>query len=241
MKVDPAGGGLVIYGLAGTGKAFFISADEIVEVSHLGSKACLTFSHVLDPFGSPDTSALETRSPFAGGMTSNSTTAAPRRRPRHRKTLSVDRKISFIRSVLSLKISEAAAIFRVERPTVYEWLAGNVQPQPSNQSRIDQVYRLARQWDVLSKAPLGVMVRLKEDGDSLVDLLSADEIPVQKVADHFDAFAHHLRTSDKGERMTRQRAGARVREAAAGRGLDPEGVEVDEAIDAATGRRTRDE
>ena len=81
--------------------------------------------------------------------------------------------LAAIRALLSLTVVETAQVLEVERPTVYAWLAGRAEPQARNRERLQQVFRVARDWSRLSNRPLGCAVRyLDDEGNSVLSLLA---------------------------------------------------------------------
>ena len=83
-----------------------------------------------------------------------------------------------IRSVLGLNVADTARIVRVERPTIYSWLAGRSTPQRSKAVRLTRLQGVVGMWRRLAGSAPSPMVRAPgRDGRSLVDLLSDDPIP----------------------------------------------------------------
>lgn len=84
-----------------------------------------------------------------------------------------ERMIAEIRATLGLNIAETARALGVERPTVYAWLAGQVQPQRANLIRLGRVADIAASWRRRTRQSMGDLVRLPgADGRSIADLLA---------------------------------------------------------------------
>ncbi len=92
------------------------------------------------------------------------------------------KRISFIRSMLSLNVKEMATALQVERPSVYAWMAGAAQPKARNHRRIEAIWTLAREWGRLTSLPLGSLrTAADKDGMSIMELLMAAEIDTERV------------------------------------------------------------
>jgi hypothetical protein len=110
-------------------------------------------------------------------------------------------RISFIRSMLSLQVKELAAVLLVERPSVYAWMAGTAQPQQRNRRRIEAIWSVAREWQRMSRLPLGSLRNVPgESGRSIIELLMADEIDTAKVVELLRAAISKL-GADQEERL----------------------------------------
>ncbi|MEW6338950.1 MAG: hypothetical protein AB1625_16300 [Acidobacteriota bacterium] len=106
-------------------------------------------------------------------------------------------RISFIRSMLSLQVKELAEVLLVERPSIYAWMAGTAQPQPRNRHRIEVIWSVAERWRRMSRLPLGSLRKASDErGQSVVGLLTADEIDTAKVMELLRAAAGRL-TADQ--------------------------------------------
>jgi len=92
-------------------------------------------------------------------------------------------RVLLLRRWFSLSIAEAARILQVQRPTIYSWQDGNVPASPKNLARLHALFDLARVWRAISADPVGKYRKepLGSGGRTLVDLLSADEIPRAQV------------------------------------------------------------
>lgn len=85
-------------------------------------------------------------------------------------------QLLLIRRVLAPKISELAAILRVQRPTVYAWLRGEWEPRPAHVERIGCLYRIAERWVANSGPRLGRLSVQFAGSVSLLDLLKESDI-----------------------------------------------------------------
>ncbi len=68
--------------------------------------------------------------------------------------------VATIRAALSLQVKELAAVLGVKRPTIYAWLRGEAKPQPQNRTRIAHLLKFAKDWNAISKMPVGASVRM---------------------------------------------------------------------------------
>lgn len=119
--------------------------------------------------------------------------------------LDVSERAIQIRHYLSLNMTELAAVLRVERPTVYAWLAGRARPQAANLERLGRVHQLARTWRTLTARPLGALVREPlHDGRSLVDKLSAERWDERDVRDLLWAFKQQVDKAQEARREHRR-------------------------------------
>lgn len=82
--------------------------------------------------------------------------------------------ITDIRRVLSLPMQEMASLLSVTRQTLYGWLRGTAGPGPreENLRSLRQLHRVAREWEAVSRRPLGSRLRwVRSDGKTLLELL----------------------------------------------------------------------
>jgi transcriptional regulator with XRE-family HTH domain len=94
-------------------------------------------------------------------------------------TRSTSEHVANIRNVFAMNMSDLAAVFAVTRPTVYAWLEGRQEPKPEAVKRIQQLSSAA---DEFGKANIKRLDKLLHrpilDGDSLLDILKANEDPL---------------------------------------------------------------
>jgi DNA-binding transcriptional regulator YiaG len=90
--------------------------------------------------------------------------------------------VANIREIFAINMSDLAAILGVTRPTVYAWLEGQ-EPKPE---AVIHIQRLSRAADEVKQANIPRIEKLMHrpilDGLSLVDLLKADEDPLEAIA-----------------------------------------------------------
>jgi len=142
-------------------------------------------------------------------------------------------KIALIRSTLSFNVKELAGVLRVERPTIYAWIAGSAQPQKHNRERIDAVAALAHEWTSLHTRPLGALRKeTGPDGRSVMALLESGVIDTQQVRKLLTAAASKL----KQQGQTRKGIGLAERAKAHGVVLS-ESPDAQREIDRLTGKR----
>lgn len=108
---------------------------------------------------------------------------------------SLSRRVAAIRHYLSLTITDLARVLRVERPTVYAWIAETSRPHDQNLVRIWRIYELACAWRSLSTKPLGKLIREPVGGASLLDLLSSANLPTAQIREVLRSCADLQRTS----------------------------------------------
>ena len=126
--------------------------------------------------------------------------------------LDVSERATQIRHYLSLNTTELAAVLRVERPTVYAWLADRARPQTTNLERLGRLHRLARAWRALSARPLGDLVREPLDGGRLlVERLSEEDWNEREVRALFPSLKRRV---DEAQEARRSRRKGGVAEAA---------------------------
>jgi len=96
--------------------------------------------------------------------------------------LTTKEKIAGIRHYLSLNMTELAAVLNVGRPTAYAWASASAALRPKHRDRVDAIYELARNWRIVSSAPMGLLVRESlAGGKTMIDLLSAEDLDVGTV------------------------------------------------------------
>lgn len=96
--------------------------------------------------------------------------------------------VVLVRRVFGLNVSDAAKVFGVQRPAIYQWL--DLQDMTTvrqvNQERMKQLYRLAIQSEKLGPLHIGALrAVLPGSGSTLLDLLSENHIdPVRLMETH---------------------------------------------------------
>jgi hypothetical protein len=102
-------------------------------------------------------------------------------------------KLISIQQRFSLNVTQLSKVLRVERPTVYAWLAEESTPHPTNLERIHTLYRLAAAWNRLRSEPLGQSLREPLDGASLLQLLESPAIASEAVMRRLQSIAESRR------------------------------------------------
>jgi DNA-binding transcriptional regulator YiaG len=151
-------------------------------------------------------------------------------------SLSHNEMIAAIRSSLSLQIKELAEILHVQRPTVYSWIKDEVEPSASNRERLQQIYRIASNWNRLCDYPAERLVRAAgTDGHSVLELLKADEITDEDIVSRFEGLAlqrRKMKAEADSKRPTAESIAQR-------HGFAPNDVsDQQHLIDAETGKRS---
>ena len=147
----------------------------------------------------------------------------------HRET------IACIRAALSVQIKELAEILHVQRPTIYSWMKGEAEPSATNRVRMQQVYRLATEWNRRCNLPAENLIRASaSDGQSVLGLLQADDIDEAGILRRFEALAiERLRIKAEAERSRPEAANIVRRYGHIEAGISDQ----QHVIDAATGKR----
>ncbi|MGI5863654.1 MAG: helix-turn-helix domain-containing protein [Myxococcales bacterium] len=98
--------------------------------------------------------------------------------------LPIAEQVREMAAALSLNKSQLAAVLRVSRPTLYDWLAGK-EPNPANSRRLAAILRLLVDAGISSTSPLNarfVRQAVLPGERSLLELLSADPIDEAQVS-----------------------------------------------------------
>jgi transcriptional regulator with XRE-family HTH domain len=98
-------------------------------------------------------------------------------------------RIAAIRHHLSLTITDLGKVLRVERPTVYAWIAEASKPHDQNLIRISRIYDLARTWRSLSTKPLGELLRQPVKGVSMLEMLTNEDLAETRIRETLKRFA----------------------------------------------------
>lgn len=79
--------------------------------------------------------------------------------------------IAEIKATLGINVTDLAAMAKVSRQTIYDWL-GDGQISPTNYERLFQIQQVCTEWQALAKKPVGRLIYAKsEDETSLFELL----------------------------------------------------------------------
>jgi transcriptional regulator with XRE-family HTH domain len=91
-------------------------------------------------------------------------------------------QIASIRRYFSLSVADLARVFRVERPTIYSWLKGNVNPRSAHLERVRKIYSIAGEWRSMSSEPVRGMLTTSYSGNgTLLSILSQETIDEKAV------------------------------------------------------------
>lgn len=124
--------------------------------------------------------------------------------------------LSIVRDTFLLNVSDAARVFKVSRPTIYQWMNLTDIEQVralQDRNRIKDLYRLSRIWAGMGRLTGRWANQVLRNGQSIIDLLSADKIDEQAI---IDAHQQLLTASDflrQGE-LSRSLSAARAMEGA---------------------------
>lgn len=87
-----------------------------------------------------------------------------------------------IQQALSLTLSDLASVLKVSRPTIYKWLRKEATPHAQNVARIGEIFKAMKRWRTYSDERPGEHVRSPiVGGESVVDLLSSDQVDINKL------------------------------------------------------------
>lgn len=121
--------------------------------------------------------------PMTGQRQARIATAPAPAAARPRTALSVGDQMRELLAALSLNKSQLAAVLRVTRPTLYDWL-DDKEPSAANAERIDSLLRLLARAGVSGAHPLNArFVRQADEpgGASLVDELSRETLDEDRI------------------------------------------------------------
>lgn len=110
---------------------------------------------------------------------------------------------------LGLNKSQLADIFRVSRPTLYEWLDGGL-PQLDNQRRIESVEELLLALPTGARLNARFVRKSRKEGKSLLDLLGEEKIDETRVRDVFEQVVAEddaQRSADQSREALRRQQG----------------------------------
>lgn len=91
--------------------------------------------------------------------------------------------LSLVRTAWGLNVTQAASVFRVERPTIYLWagLQDHSRVRPQNRNRMMQLYRLAREWSQMGRLPNAALEAVFDGYPTLLEMLSAEQLDSQAI------------------------------------------------------------
>jgi hypothetical protein len=100
--------------------------------------------------------------------------------------LSTREKLMAVRRYFSLNMTELSRSLRVERPTVYSWLAESAEPHLRNLERLNRLYGLGRSWRRTSATPVGDTNKIPlSSGRTLLDLISEESLDQEAIRASF--------------------------------------------------------
>jgi len=109
------------------------------------------------------------------------------------RLLDTQEKLAGIRRYLSMNVTNMAYVLRVRRPTVYSWLRDEPNVRPGHAQRLEAIYKLAREWRMLSSKPVGEFLnRRLSSGTTLLDLLSAKTLDEPAISAGFSQIRETL-------------------------------------------------
>ncbi len=112
-------------------------------------------------------------------------------------------QVEYLRDKVHFNISQLATIFKVKRPTIYEWLEEH-NPSRKNLQRLDAIYSLFNNWNEKIEVRMGNYFYKEWEGkQSLYDLLTMDEIHEEKAAEYILKIQNVLLVNQEA-RITRQ-------------------------------------
>lgn len=94
--------------------------------------------------------------------------------------------LNIVRDTFMLNVSDASRVFRVSRPTIYQWgnltEIGQVRAR-HDRERLKELYRLSLEWSKRGKLTGRWASQVLRIGQSVIDLLSAEKIDHQVILD----------------------------------------------------------
>jgi transcriptional regulator with XRE-family HTH domain len=98
------------------------------------------------------------------------------------ETADTSERLAFARAQLSLNVTQLAGVLRVTRQTVYDWLTREGKARSEQLARIKAVYDVAREWNRVSRAPVGeLLVTPVLDGISLIEALRVEALDIDRI------------------------------------------------------------
>jgi len=118
--------------------------------------------------------------------------------------LGIAERVAFCKQTLSLNITQLAEALQVERPTVYAWLSGSSKLHPSNELRLNLIYRVADSWLRTAHHTLdaAALLRPTNDGRTIFQMLKETDINVPEIR---NVFAELQKTTNQSELSSGQK------------------------------------
>lgn len=91
--------------------------------------------------------------------------------------------LAFVRNTFNLNVKQAAAVFNVERPTIYLWATQNdfVRVRLQNRQRMTALYCLAKDFAARGRLPGNALEAMLENSPPLFELLCAPDLDAARV------------------------------------------------------------
>lgn len=97
--------------------------------------------------------------------------------------------VAELKSTLGVNVTDLAAIARVSRQTIYDWI-GEGQVSEANYERLLALRQVCLDWQARVKRPVGRLLHARTaDGRSLLDLLAEEPLDRSAIRLHLDALA----------------------------------------------------
>lgn len=118
-------------------------------------------------------------------------------------------RLTEIQASLGLPMQTLADVLRISRAWLYRWFdAGqDIRLQEESAVRLNAVEQLSKAWRSRSTAPLGPWLREQVGGQSLLDLLTSPDLPVEEVGHAFDAVTARFAQAPKSRSQRMREAG----------------------------------
>ncbi|MBY0545543.1 MAG: hypothetical protein K2Q14_08385 [Gammaproteobacteria bacterium] len=93
-------------------------------------------------------------------------------------------KLIILKKMLGLNILEMAAIFKVSRPTIYDWLENETEIHQTNKERINTICEFFKNWDKKTAGRLSNYLHkpLGNNNVSLFNLLKNEQLNEKEIA-----------------------------------------------------------
>lgn len=132
------------------------------------------------------------------------------------EVVSPSEMLSLVRNTVGLNVKQAAAVFNVERPTIYLWADQHAfdRVRPQNRARMKQLYRLAQEFQAQGRLPNNALEAVLENSPSLFDLLCAPALDAAAIL-----ACYRKLLAMKGKLKEQQRANALAMGQAIAKGL----------------------
>ncbi len=104
--------------------------------------------------------------------------------------------IANIKATLGLNVTDLAAIAKVSRQSIYDWLGGE-QISPGNYKRLFEIQQVCAEWRALAKRPAGGMLHTTSERKiSLFDLLRQKTLDRAEIRSLLETLATEMAQED---------------------------------------------